>query len=105
MRVAAVDLLDDQNLVLDVDLALRLGGQLTAARVDPARFQRATQCSCESTGGGRDQVVQGRGLIWVLAGSGSVVLSHRPVGSERDLVIGRQIRLPDRTAFADDADL
>ena len=78
---------------------------MTAARVDPARFQRATKCSCESTGGGRDQVVEGRCLIRVLAGSGSVMLSHRPVGPERDLVIGRQISLPDGTAFADDLDL
>jgi hypothetical protein len=105
-RVVNLDPLDDQDLVLEVDLAFGLGGQLAAARVDPARLQRATEGAGESTRRRGDDVVESRGVLGVLAGSGAVVLTDGTMGAERDgLVFGRQVGLADRPALADDPDL
>ena len=83
-RVAHPDPLDHQHLVLEVDVAFGLGAQLPLACVDPARLQRATQGARESTGGRRDDVVEGRGVVGVLAGRGAVVLAHLVVGAEEN---------------------
>ena len=103
--VVDADLLDDEHLVHEVDVALGLGGQPALARVDPARLQRATQGPGQSTGSRRDDVVEGRGVLGVLAGGGAVVLAHRAVRAERDwFAFDREVRLADRAALADDPD-
>ena len=53
------DALDDQHTVLDLDVTLTFGSQPALARIDPARLQRASQCSGQSTGGCGDDVVEG----------------------------------------------
>ena len=80
--IAHQDALDDQDLVLDEDLTFGLRRQLAVASVDPARFQRASKCPCESTGRGGDHVVEGGGVIRVLTGGGAVVLSDLVVSPE-----------------------
>ena len=103
--VVDADLLGDEHLVHQVDLSLGLGGQPALARVDPARLQRATQGPGQSTGSRRDDVVEGRGVLGVLAGRGAVVLAHRAVRAERDwFAFDREERLADRAALADDPD-
>ena len=79
-----VDPLDDQDLLHEVDLALGLRRQPAPARVDPARFQRATQGAGESTCRGRHDVVERRRVIGVLTGCRAVVLAHRAVRAEGD---------------------
>jgi hypothetical protein len=83
-RVANANPLDDEDLVLDVDLALGLRRQPPLARVDPARLQRATQGAGESTGGCGDDVVEGRGVVGILTRRGAVVLADLVVRTEED---------------------
>ena len=83
-RVAHVDLLDHQDLVFEIDIAFTLCSQPALARVDPARFQRATQGSGESTGSCGHDVVEGRGVVGILARRGAVVLPDHAMRAERD---------------------
>ena len=102
--IADPDVLDGQHLVLDEDLTFGLRRQLAVARIDPARFQRASQCPCESTRRRRDHVVEGRGVIRVLTRGGAVVLSDLVVSPEdHGLWLRRQVRLPDRPSVPDDS--
>src|SRR5260370_2281310 len=82
--IANMDALDHQHLVLHDHDTLGIGGQLSLARVDPARLQRASKGARESTGRSGDHVVERGGVIGVLAGSGAVMLAHLVVGSEHD---------------------
>jgi hypothetical protein len=104
-RVAHADLLQHQDFVLDVDLALGFGAELAIAGVDPARFQRATEGAAKSTGGGGDDIVERGCVLRLLTGSGPLVLAHRPVRPERDVRVDREVRLSDRSAFSHDPDL
>ena len=105
-NVADADPLDDQDLVLDVDITLRLRAQPSPARVDPARLQRATQGAGESTRGGGDNIVEGCRVIGILPCGGAVMLTHLVVGPEHYwLGLGRQVSHADRTLLADDPHL
>jgi hypothetical protein len=104
-RVVNFDALDDQDLVLDIDLAFGLGGQFAAARVDPARLQRATQGAGESTSRGGDYVVESGCVVGVLARRGAVELADLAVGSESDrLGLGGEKGPADRAAIPNDPD-
>ena len=95
--------LDHQHPVLDEDVSFSLGGQLAVAGVDPARLQRATEGSGQSTGCCRDNVVKGRGVLRVLAAGGAIVLAYLVMRPEdHGLGLRRQMRLPDRSALSDD---
>lgn len=97
------NLLDHQDAVLDVDLALGLGAELAAARVYPARLQRAAQGAGESTGGRRHHVVERGRMLRILSRRGAVVLADRAVRAEDHWFrLGWQERLSDRAALADD---
>ena len=103
--VVDADPLDDEHLVHEVDLALGLGGQPALARVDPARLQRAAQGPGQSTRSRRDDVVERRRVLGVLAGGGAVMLAHRAVRAERDwFAFDREVRLANRTDLADNPD-
>jgi hypothetical protein len=82
--VAHVDGLDHQHLFLEHDHAIGVGGQPAFARIDPARLQRAAKGARQSTGGSRDDVVEGGRMVWVLARGRAVVLPHLVVGSKHD---------------------
>ncbi len=105
-HVAHADSLDDKHLLLEVDLAFGFRCEIPLAGVDPARLQRATQGAGESTGGRGDDVVEGRGVVGVLAGCGAVVLAHLGMGAEQDwLSLCREKGAADGTAVANDPDL
>jgi len=104
-RVADVNPLDHEHLVLEVDLAFGLGRKPTLARVDPARLQRATQGAGESTGGRGDDVIESGGVIGILARRRAVVLADLIVRAEEDrLRLGGKEGAADRAAVADDPD-
>jgi hypothetical protein len=102
-RVADSDAFDHEHFVLEVDLAFSLGRESPLARVDPARLQRATEGADESTGGRGDYVIEGGGVVGVLAGRRAVMLAHLVVGAEEYGVgFGRQEGPTDGTPVADD---
>jgi hypothetical protein len=84
-RVGDANRLDDQDLVLDVDVTFGRCAEPPFARVDAARLQRAAQGAGQSTGGGGDDVIEGGGVLGILAGSSAVVLTHRSMRSEGDI--------------------
>jgi hypothetical protein len=100
------DPLDDQDTVLDLDLAPGLGAKPPFAGRDLARFQRAPEGAGESAGRRRDHVVE-RGRVGLLLGHvDPVVAGDRAVDAEQDrLRLGRQVRAPERPADALDADV
>ena len=104
-RVADADPLDHEDLVLDVDLALRLRAQSPFTRVDPARLQRATQGAGESTGGGGDNIIEGRRVIGILPWCRAVVLAHLVVCAEENRFrLDWEKGAADGTAVANDPD-
>jgi hypothetical protein len=105
-NVADADPLDDQDLVLDEDITLRLRAQPSPARVDPARLQRATKGAGESARCGSDNVIEGGGVLGILPQCCSVVLAYLAMRSENDgFGFGRQVGHADRTLLADDPHL
>ena len=104
-RVAHPNSLDHEHLVLQVDLAFCFRRELPLARIDPARLQRATQGSRESTGGRRNDIVERGGVVGVLAWRGAVVLSHLVMGAKEDgLGLDWQKSPTDRASVAHDPD-
>ena len=83
-RVADANSLDHEDLILEVHLAFGFSRKSPIACVDPARLQRATQGPGESTGGRGDDVIEGSGVVGILAGGGAVVLTHLVVGAEEN---------------------
>jgi len=83
-RVVHPDPLDDEHPVFNFYVAFGRGDQLAAARIDPARLQRATQGPGQSTGGGRDHVVEGGGVRLKRPGRCLVVFRHLVVHSEKN---------------------
>lgn len=68
---------------------------MALAGSDSARLQRATQGSGESTGSGRHDVVEGRGVRLEGSGPGTIVLRHLVMDAEHDgRGFRRQIGLP-----------
>jgi hypothetical protein len=54
-----VDSPDHQHILLCFDLAGNVGGQLSIAGIDLARFQRTSECTHHSTSGRGNDVVNG----------------------------------------------
>jgi hypothetical protein len=103
-RVVHMDPFDHQDFVLDVDIAKSFGGKAAFAGIDPARFQRAPKGSAESTGRRCHDVIQGCGVIRVLAHRGAIVFAYFVVGAENNrLCLTWKGGLPDRAALAHDA--
>lgn len=102
-RVCNSDPLDDEDLLLQVYLALGRCGQSPLARIDAARLQRAPKSAGESTCGRGDYIVERGRVLGVLARRRSIVLTHRTMRAEdHRLVFGRKERLANRSALADD---
>lgn len=57
-RHADVDAADDQNVILELDLANRFRDQPFIRRINLTRLQRASEGSRQSTRSGRDHVIQ-----------------------------------------------
>jgi len=83
-RVVHPDPLDDEHPVFHLDVTFGGGHQVPTARIDPARLQRATQGPGQSTSGGRDHVVKGRGVRLERSGRGLVVLRHLVMHPEKN---------------------
>ena len=56
-RQRDVDPFQNQHAILDLDFADGVRCQLTAARTDLTRFQRAAKCAEQSTASGRNHVI------------------------------------------------
>lgn len=80
--IVHTDSLDHEDALLHFDVAFGLGRQMTLARGDPARFQRASQGAGESTSGGSDDVVEGGGMRFEGAGRCPVMLRNFIVDAE-----------------------
>ena len=77
-----VNPLDDQDIFFEFDLAGRLRDQPRVRRIDLTRLQRASKGSGQSTGGGRDYVVQCRGVRFEDVRRNFVVFGDRAVNPE-----------------------
>ena len=91
--VADPNALDDEHAVLDLDIPLGLGGEMSLAGVDLARLQRATQRAGESTCCRRDHVIERCGVRLEGAGLRPVMFRHLVVHAERNrLGLRREMR-------------
>jgi hypothetical protein len=105
-RVADPDPPDEEDLLVQLDVALSLGRQPSLRSVDPARLQRATQGAGQSTGGCRDQIVERGRVLGVLARVSPIVLTDRAMGAKQDgLPLDRQVGLANRTSLPNDPHL
>lgn len=104
-RVADANALDDEDPVLQQNVALDVTAEPALVGSNPARLQRASQGARQSTAGGRHHVVEGGRMVGILTRRGLVVLAHRAVGTEDDRGrLGRQMGLADGSPFPDDPD-
>jgi hypothetical protein len=88
--VGDMDAPDDQDLVVQLDLADRVCLETTVSGGDAARLQRTPEGPGQSAGGRGHQVVQGGGVRLGLLRVGAVVLGHGPVHPEGERpVLGR----------------
>jgi hypothetical protein len=77
--VLNVDPFDDQDVVLELDLAACMSHQ--TGGVDSPGRKSARERARQSTGGGADNVVQRGGVLGELTGRGAVVLGDWAVGA------------------------
>ena len=82
--VVHADPLDDEDPVFYLDVTFGSRHQLAAARIDPARLQRATQGAGQSTGGGRYHIVKRRGVRLIRPGGRLIVRRHLVVHPEEN---------------------
>jgi hypothetical protein len=79
-----VDPFDDQDLPFELDLSGRLANEEPFTGRNLTRLQRASEGSGQSTRCGRDHVVEGRGVLFILPRLRAVVSGDRPVCPEPD---------------------
>jgi hypothetical protein len=92
------DSLDNQNLLIQLDLALHLRGQIVLMQLDSARLQRASQGTGESPASSSDNVVEGSSGRRKEIGAYSVVLRDLGVNPEhRWLRFSGEIGATDRS--------
>jgi hypothetical protein len=80
--IGDVDAADDQDIVLELDLARDLGGEAAVAGVDLARLQRASEGAGQSAAGGGHHVVESGRVGLDDLGVDLVVGGHRAVHAE-----------------------
>ena len=87
--VADVDPPDNEHSVFGLNFTSDFSCELTVAGVNLTRFQRASQCTGESTTRGRNHIIQG-GRPWVeVIRSQAVVPGHVAVHPESDGLVFR----------------
>ena len=97
---------DHEDPVFLLDFPDRVCREPAARRGNLARLQRASEGAGQSTGGGRDHVVKGRGVRLECPGRGLVVLGHLVVHPEKNWRgLGWQKRFPQRALDPFDANL
>lgn len=72
--VVRVNAFHDEYLALEFDLTGHLAGELSAACVDAARFQRAPEGPGQSPGGRGHEIVESRGIRGEILRRDAVVL-------------------------------
>jgi hypothetical protein len=85
-RVADPNPLDDEHAILDLDVAFGIRCQVALPGFDPARLQRATQGSGQSTSRGRDDVVERGRVRLERARRGPVMFRNLVVDAEADRI-------------------
>jgi hypothetical protein len=76
--------LDDEHAILDLDVPFGIRRQVALPCFDPARLQRATQGSGQSTSGCRDNVVEGGRMRLERARRGAVMFRNLVVDAKAD---------------------
>jgi hypothetical protein len=99
-----VDALDNEDAVLDLDLAGGLADEPSPACVDVARLQRAPEGAGQSAGRSGNEVVERRRPLGFAPSRDAVVVGDLVVDAELDLC-ERQLRAAQRAADALDADV
>jgi hypothetical protein len=104
-RVRDMDAFDDEDAVVDLDLAAPGPDQPPLARIDLARLQRASKRPSQSAGGRRDDVVEGRRALCIAAPRDAVVVGDLVMDSEEDrLGRTRNLGASQRSAYPLDSD-
>ena len=85
-RVVDPNPLYDEHAILDLDVPFGIRRQVALPSLDPARLQRASQCSGQSTGCGRDDVIERRRVRLERARRGMVMFRHLVVDAEADRI-------------------
>jgi hypothetical protein len=103
--IVNADAPEHEHAVLDFDISLGVGHERPAARLNPARLQRAAKGPQQSTSGGGDDVVERRGVRLDHFAADAIVLSDRAMRAESYwLALGRHVRESQRTRDSLDAD-
>jgi len=101
-----VNSFDDQDIVLQLDVARSLRDQALVRCADLTRFQRASKGSRQSTGRCRDNVVQGGGMGFQYVRWNFIIFSYCAVHPENHwLRLGGQVSSADWTFHAFDANV
>jgi hypothetical protein len=97
---------DYQHAFIELNFADGFGNQPAIRGRNVARLQRASKRSGESTCGGCDDIVQGRGMFLERAGRQLIVLRHRAVDAKSHrFALHRQPGPANGPAHSLDADL
>ena len=97
---------NDHSVVLGLDFASDLTGQLSFASGDLTRFQRASEGACQSAAGGCDDVVERRCALGLGSRRYAVVFCDVGVHAEHDLFrLGRDLCGTKRPTDSLDPDL
>ena len=94
-----------EYIVIQFNLPDRISYQTSAGRVDLARLQRTSKCSCESTSGRSHYVIECSGMRFSNMNGNLIMSSHRPVDAEKyGCWFCRKIRLSNRLCHTLDPD-
>ena len=100
-----VDLFDHEHAVVKLDHAFSIGYEPALIGGDPARLQRATKGSGQSTGGGGDDVIECGGVGFVRARRRAVMFGDLIMDAEEDgLGFRGQAGTPERSLDPFDCD-
>ena len=82
--VAHVNASDHKHVTIELNFSDCFRTKPVIASVDLARLQRASECSCESTGGRGNDIIQGCGMRWISIRGNLVMLSDLGMNAEDD---------------------
>ena len=82
--VAHVNASDHKHVAIELNFSDCFRTKPVIASVDLARLQRASECSCESTGGRGNDIIQGCGMRWISIRGNLVMFSDLGMYAEDD---------------------
>ena len=82
--IAYVNASDHKHVAIELNFSGCFRSKPVIASIDLARLQRASECSCESTGGRGNDIIQGRGMRWISIRGNLVMFSDLGMYAEDD---------------------